>query len=327
MDKNLRIFISYRRSDNPCFAERIRDWFTLRYARENVFMDFDAIPPFVKFEDFIMDFLRKTDVVLVIIGHEWMNLLKQKADEDEPDFVKLEIMTALQNKTLIAPICVDGASVPDEDDLPEEIRAMLEFNVAFLQGGRHFLDNIERLIDALPIALAQHQRELAAEVADEVEEDEFVMEEAMPPQQREPDLIPPPVVKAMPQPMPAPPRAAVRRPYIAICNVPADEGTKRRLVNDLEAAGYDVRTEDDALPNASLVLILFSPDARRSGYISSAIAEAQTVNVPLIPVIAAGDMSNSLPYSVSAAQMVHLEDGQYDAGLQQLKDLLPAYLQ
>ena len=325
MDKNLRIFISYRRSDNPCFAERIRDWFTLRYARENVFMDFDAIPPFVKFEDFIMDFLRKTDVVLVIIGHEWMNLLKQKANEDEPDYVKLEIMTALQNKTLIAPICVDGAPVPDEDDLPEEIRAMLEFNVAFLQGGRHFLDNIERLIDALPIALAQHQRELTVEVADEaidVEEDEFVMEEAMP------DLNPPAIKKAIPQPipMPAPSRAAVRRPYIAICNVPADEGVKRRLVNDLESAGYDVRIEDDALPNASLVLILFSPDARRSGYISGAITEAQTANVPLIPVIAAGDMSNALPYSVSAAQMIHLEDGQYDAGLQQLKDLLPSYL-
>ncbi|RMG76565.1 MAG: toll/interleukin-1 receptor domain-containing protein [Chloroflexi bacterium] len=341
MDKNLKIFINYRRSDNPCFAERIRDWFLLRYARENVFMDFDAIPPFVKFEDFILDYLNQTDVMLVIIGRNWVNLLKEKAANNEQDFVKLEIMTALRNNILIAPICVDGAAVPDEDDLPDELKPMLDFNVAFLQGGRHFLDNIERLIDALPVALAQHRRMIAsveeraamqpAPKMDDLVHD-FVGEAAYEAEESDiafSDVNPPSLQPAMP---PAPASRAARRaesqvnqPYIAVCNVPADEAIKQRLVDDLRQAGYAIRTDDEALTNAALVLILVSPEARRDGYISHTIAETQAANVPLIPVLVAGDMESALPYAVSAAQIIHLEN-EYDTGLNALKNLLPLYL-
>ncbi len=63
-----KIFISYRRDDHPDFVERIRDWFVIRYGRSNVFMDFDSIPPFTKFADYIREKVEETDVMIVIIG-------------------------------------------------------------------------------------------------------------------------------------------------------------------------------------------------------------------------------------------------------------------
>ena len=163
MNKDIKVFVSYRRADNPCFAERIRDWFTLTYKRENVFMDFDAIPPFVDFEEFIIQQIRKVDVVLAIIGKRWLDILQNRLLDDDTDYVRLELRSALQMNKLVAPILVDGASAPDPDVLPADIRAIMRANAPRLDGGRQFLDNIERVIDALPIALAQHQALIAAQ--------------------------------------------------------------------------------------------------------------------------------------------------------------------
>lgn len=159
---DLKIFVSYRRADSPCFAERVRDWFSLAYKRENVFMDFDAIPPFVRFESFILEQIRLTDVMLVIIGPRWLSILQKRLGGDDPDYVRIEIATALRLGKLIAPILVDGATMPDDDLLPADIRPMTRFNAARLHGGRQFLDTIEILIDALPAAIAQNARLLGA---------------------------------------------------------------------------------------------------------------------------------------------------------------------
>jgi hypothetical protein len=162
MNKDIKIFINYRRADSPCFAERVRDWFTLTYKRENVFMDFDAIPPFVNFEEFIIAQIRKVDVVLAIIGPQWLEILQERTKDDDTDFVRLELRSALAMNKLVAPILVEGASAPDPDLLPEDIRPIMRANAPRLDGGRQFLDNIERVVEALPIALAQHQALAAA---------------------------------------------------------------------------------------------------------------------------------------------------------------------
>src|SRR5262249_23878641 len=47
------------------------------------------------------------------------------------------------------PICIKKAPPPRTRDLPEVLRPMLEYNVAHLDAGRHFLDNIEMLIESL----------------------------------------------------------------------------------------------------------------------------------------------------------------------------------
>jgi tetratricopeptide (TPR) repeat protein len=153
-DPQLRIFISYRRSDNAEFVERIRDWFLHRYGRENVFMDFDAIPPFVRFADYIRERLASSDAVIVIIGPRWLELLREKAASGDDDFVKIEIELALAAGKPVAPICIKDAQMPRRADLPESLRPLCDFNAATLEGGRNFYDQIEHIVAALEAAVA-----------------------------------------------------------------------------------------------------------------------------------------------------------------------------
>lgn len=152
--KNSNIFISYRRADNPDFVEHIRTWFILRYARENVFMDFDSIPPFVKFGDYIEEKIQESHAVVIIIGPLWTKLMREKAARYEDDYVRMEVNLAIKHNKVIAPICVKGAMLPDVHNLPDDIKPLLETNVAYLNSGTHILNNIEKIMDELDIQIA-----------------------------------------------------------------------------------------------------------------------------------------------------------------------------
>lgn len=149
------IFMSYRRADSPDFVERIRDWFVLRYGRDSVFMDFDNIPPFSRFADHIRERVRECDVLVAIIGPQWLEVLRDRLAHPEEDYVQIEIQQALELGKWIAPICIKGASVPRANELPSHLREMMKYNVAHLNSGRHFLDNIEVILDALEQQLAE----------------------------------------------------------------------------------------------------------------------------------------------------------------------------
>lgn len=145
-----KIFFNYRRADNPDFVERIRDWFAWKYGRDSVFMDFDTIPPFTAFADFIREKVRECDLLVAIIGPEWSKLLSERmAMTDEEDYVQTEIRLALEEGKPIAPICIKKAIVPRVRDLPPQLRPMMDYHVAHLDAGKHFLDNIERILDGV----------------------------------------------------------------------------------------------------------------------------------------------------------------------------------
>ena len=151
-----KIFISYRRADNPDFVERIRDWFAWKYGRDSVFMDFDTIPPFTPFADFIRDQVRECDLLVAIIGPEWTRLLRERLQqEDDEDYVRTEIKLALELKKPIAPVCIKKAPMPNPRELPPDLRPMLDYNSAQLDSGRHFLDNIEMILEAVETQLAR----------------------------------------------------------------------------------------------------------------------------------------------------------------------------
>ncbi len=150
------LFISYRRADNPIFVERIRDWLIARYQRDRVFMDFDSIPSFTRFQTFIEKKIAASDAVIVIIGPEWLNLLKEKESSGEIDYVRIEIESALKLNKVIAPIRILDAPAPRPADLPPSLRPLCEINAPVLNTGTHFLDNIERLIADLEAAYGEH---------------------------------------------------------------------------------------------------------------------------------------------------------------------------
>ena len=150
MSQQPKIFISYRRVDEPDFVGRMYDHFVCRYGEENVFMDLD-IPDFTRFEEHIIKEVDESDVLVAVIGPQWLELLKEKSESGKRDFVVMEIKRALDKGIMIAPICIKNAPVPEEkDDLPSGIRTriqkMLDYQVSRVRGGSDFRDDMKKRI-------------------------------------------------------------------------------------------------------------------------------------------------------------------------------------
>lgn len=147
--KLIKVFISYRQIDNPDFVERIRDWFAWRYGQENIFMDFASIPGFTHFPDYILKKLDECNVLVAVIGPDWIKLLEEKTKKGTKDFLVEEIKYALEHDKVVAPICIKDTDEPDRNDLPVDIQAMLDYQIRPLNPQQHFLDNIERVMDEI----------------------------------------------------------------------------------------------------------------------------------------------------------------------------------
>lgn len=326
MNKDIKIFISYRRADNPCFAERIRDWFMLVYKRENVFMDFDAIPPFVDFEAFIVKQIEKIDVMLVIIGPEWLDHLKQRKKSGAVDYVRLEISQALAMGKLVAPILVDGATTPRANQLPADIRPILRANMPRLDGGRQFLDNIERIVSALPQALTQHARiqtatpQEAGQMVDPMAAMRFYPSQPAPVASAPP---PPSMDFIEPPPDPAD-QADQTRGIVALCYDLQDVGIALRLERDISGLGAAVRMNQIA-PEAAVIVVLMSQHARHSDWIHEQIERAHRTEKPILPALIAGDTSSAMPYAVAANDMIDLRN--YHIGIQELRERVEQFIE
>lgn len=121
-----RIFLSYRRGDRH-FAGRLADSLVGRFGRSRVFMDVDTIEPGVDFVAAIDDAVSSCDVLIAVIGRNWLGLTdsngRRKLDSPN-DFVTLEIRTALDRGIRVIPVLIDDAEMPAEDDLPETLRRL-----------------------------------------------------------------------------------------------------------------------------------------------------------------------------------------------------------
>ncbi|MFN8529296.1 MAG: tetratricopeptide repeat protein [Anaerolineae bacterium] len=157
-----KIFISYRQSDHSGFVERIRDWLVQAFGRENVFMDFDTLPPFIRFEDYLREQIREADIVLLVIAPDWVSILQERQQSGDFDYVKFELETAIQMNKFIAPICIMGASMPAPRDLPESIRSICDINVLSVSDKKLFYDDIQRVLTGFEEAIEWRKRRTEA---------------------------------------------------------------------------------------------------------------------------------------------------------------------
>ncbi|MCB9436789.1 MAG: SUMF1/EgtB/PvdO family nonheme iron enzyme [Anaerolineales bacterium] len=146
----LRLFVNYRRADNAQYVETLRTHFMYRYGRENVFMDFDSIPPFTHFADFIREQVRAVDALVMIIGPRWVELLQDKAAKHEPDYVLVELEEAVQHNKVVAPILIQDTPFPPKHVIPAFLQPVFDaVNIPSLRPGLDTLNNIDRLTAAL----------------------------------------------------------------------------------------------------------------------------------------------------------------------------------
>jgi hypothetical protein len=166
-DHELRIFLSYRRSDCQAQANGLYDGLRNRLPDARVFMDIDSIPAGVDFEEHIQREISVCDLVLVMIGDNWLDARPgsdvRRIDEPE-DFVRLEIESALssaQVRTL--PVLVERAQMPRSAELPESIARLARINAIELSDMRWRAD-LDRLVDAVE-ALGLEKGKIAPSVA------------------------------------------------------------------------------------------------------------------------------------------------------------------
>jgi hypothetical protein len=145
------IFISYRRQDTGGHVGRLADELGRRLRSTTVFFDVTAIPDGEDFITAIQEQIRKSDVVLIAIGRQWIDARddqdRRRLDDPE-DLVRLEIETALEAKVRIVPILIEDAAMPRADQLPGSIRKLHRLNARKLRNA-DWEPDIERLVAGL----------------------------------------------------------------------------------------------------------------------------------------------------------------------------------
>ena len=144
------VFISYRREDSSGYAGRLYDILVAHFGRDNIFMDLDTIRGGDNFVTVIEDRIARCDVLLAVIGERWLTASHdgiRRLDQPE-DFVRLEIVKALERGVRVIPVLVGAATVPREQDLPPDLRPLALRHAMDLRDA-HFREDAQRLIELL----------------------------------------------------------------------------------------------------------------------------------------------------------------------------------
>ena len=148
---NAKVFINYRREDAAPYAGRLYDRLTAHFSEDQVFIDIDQIEPGEDFVEIINRKVSACDIAIVAIGPRWLSATdasgKRRLD-DEEDFVRMEIVAALQRKIRVIPVLVGGAQMPRKQDLPEALAPLSRRNAIELSETRFHAD-VNRLIEAI----------------------------------------------------------------------------------------------------------------------------------------------------------------------------------
>ena len=109
-----KIFISYRRTDSADITGRLFDHLTFHFAREDLFKDVDSIPLGVDFRKSIADAVQSCDVVLAVIGMNWLSSQDKQGHprlSNPDDFVRIELEAGLERNIPVIPVLVSGADI------------------------------------------------------------------------------------------------------------------------------------------------------------------------------------------------------------------------
>lgn len=145
-----RIFISYRRKDSSTMTGRIYDNLELALGANKVFRDIDDIGPGEDFRAKLAKEIDKSDIVLIIIGHEWVNIRDENGNrrlDDPNDYVRLEVESSLKRTDkVVIPVLIEGTPMPDPASLPEGMRELCYRNAVSVRQDPDFRRDIQKLI-------------------------------------------------------------------------------------------------------------------------------------------------------------------------------------
>lgn len=148
----MTIFISYRRADTAEVTRRLYDALAHRYGPENVFKDIDSVPSGVDFRQHIVEALASCRMLAAVIGEGWLDTRdgeNRRRIDDEDDYVRIEIETALGLRIPVVPVLVGEVSMFRSDALPPSLKPLANQNAVRLRPGPDFERDLERLMRSI----------------------------------------------------------------------------------------------------------------------------------------------------------------------------------
>lgn len=151
------IFISYRRADSAYITGRIYDRLEREFGPNSIFRDVDDILAGRNFTQQLEMELARCDLMLVIIGRDWLDIKNHGSDErrlDNPnDIVRLEVETALDRRIPVIPVLVRDANIPARGDLPLTLKPINALAGLQVRPDPVFEDDVRRLVQQIKITL------------------------------------------------------------------------------------------------------------------------------------------------------------------------------
>ncbi len=146
-----KITISYRRADSEAMTGRVCDRLVTHYGKQAIFRDIDDIPAGIDFRHHINEILLKTNVLLAIVGPQWLGPVPGGLDRinEESDPVRVEVETALRRRVPIIPVLIGDTRMPSSEQLPPSLKDFAFRNAVKVDTGRDFDYHIHRLIKSI----------------------------------------------------------------------------------------------------------------------------------------------------------------------------------
>ena len=149
------VFIAYRRDDAPGHAGRVGERLFSEFGPGQVFKDLESLPPGRDFVDVIQERLRQAVSMVLIIGPRWLTMTTPSGArrlDDPADLHREEIRTVLASGKDVFHVLVQGAHVPQLNDLPDDIRPLARRYALEITDSRWEFD-VTRLVQAVTASL------------------------------------------------------------------------------------------------------------------------------------------------------------------------------
>lgn len=159
-----KVFICYRRDDSGDAAQSIHEKLVSHFGEDSVFFDVDSIPLGVDFHGILNDAVANCDVLLAVIGNQWMTVVDESGRrrlDDPDDFVRVEIEAAISHSIPVIPVLVGRATIPKPLELPPTLQELARRQAAEVRFGRDRQRHLERLVQGIEQALTVAEEQSA----------------------------------------------------------------------------------------------------------------------------------------------------------------------
>ena len=147
----MRVFLSYRRTDDRHLAGRLRDVLAIEVGDDNVFFDVDSITAGQDFRVAIRDYIDGIDVMIALIGPRWDS--SRLAVTTDP--VRMELAEAFRRAKPVIPVLIEDTPMPSPGELPHELEQLSFLNALVVRPDPDFRGDAARVARAAHLA---HER-------------------------------------------------------------------------------------------------------------------------------------------------------------------------